>query len=473
MISAGNQGRLRISRTLALALLSVAAGAGYFLAIVGAAKLLQAEGGLVAAVALFVLPLVSAVAAGALLPSRHTQSWLRVMVAKHLFAHRYDYRTEWLRFNATLSRPDAQAPLHRRTVKAIADLVASPGGVLLLPEGDGLTPRADWHWYEDKGPAGAAFVELLREGRTLTIDTMRDGDDSAARATPEWLAAAPAAWVVVPLIHLGTLVGGVVLARPPAKRALDWEDFDLLRVGGAQAASYLAEARTQEALGDAARFEEFNRRFAFIIHDIKNLVSQLTLVTRNAERHADKPEFRADMIATLQSSTARMNDLLQRLSQHNRVRAAEPRVTEIHAVAAAVAATMRRRHPVIVAGDRSALAMVDPARLDQALSHLVQNAIDASPAAEPVTLTLLRGGGETGIEIADRGCGMTQDFVHQSLFRPFTSTKAGGFGIGAHEAKTLIAAMGGRIAVASVPGEGSRFTIWLPTAELMPDRQVA
>src|SRR3546814_10751878 len=86
----------------------------------------------------------------------------------------------------------------------------------------------------------------------------------------------------------------------------NWEDFDLLRTVGQQAASYIAEAQSQSALADAEKFEEFNRRFAFIMHDIKNLVSQLSLVARNAERHADKPEFRADMVATLQSSVGKM-----------------------------------------------------------------------------------------------------------------------------------------------------------------------
>ena len=91
-----------------------------------------------------------------------------------------------------------------------------------------------------------------------------------------------------------------MLAAPEFRRALDWEDFDLLRTAGRQAASSLAEAQGQEALANAQRFEEFNRRFAFILHDMKNLVSQLSLLSRNAERHADNPEFRADMVATLQ-----------------------------------------------------------------------------------------------------------------------------------------------------------------------------
>lgn len=280
------------------------------------------------------------------------------------------------------------------------------------------------------------------------------------------------AWAIVPLVHIDRLRGAVLLERPLVSRAFDWEDFDLLRLAGRQVASYLAEANAQESLIDAARFDEFNRRFAFIMHDIKNLVSQLTLVTRNAERHANKPEFRADMIATLQSSTARMNDLLARLSQHNTGRSEEPRAVELGGVIATVARALRVRHPVVVTGGPGMFALADPGRLEQALSHLVQNAIDASPKAEPVTLATVRQGGETGIEIIDRGPGMTSDFVNGSLFKPFASTKAGGFGVGAYEARAIVAAMGGHIAVRSAPGEGTCMTLWLPHAQ-GPGKRIA
>ena len=148
---------------------------------------------------------------------------------------------------------------------------------------------------------------------------MRHGwADSADKALPvlEWMLDDRALWAGIPLIHHDRLVGIVLLAAPDYRRPLDWEDFDLLRAAGRQAASSLAEAHGQEALSNAQRFEEFNRRFAFILHDIKNLVSQLSLLSRNAERHADNPEFRADMIATLKASVGKMNDLLARLSPH-------------------------------------------------------------------------------------------------------------------------------------------------------------
>ena len=104
-------------------------------------------------------------------------------------------------------------------------------------------------------------------------------------------------------------------------RALDWEDLDVLRIAGQQAASYLAESQSQAALSEAKRFDEFNRRFAFIMHDIKNLASQLNLLASNAERHADKPAFRADMVETLKISSGRLSDLLVRLSARERGKA--------------------------------------------------------------------------------------------------------------------------------------------------------
>jgi len=119
---------------------------------------------------------------------------------------------------------------------------------------------------------------------------------------------------------------------------------------------------------------------------------------------------------------------------------------------------------VVVSGNPALLAVADPVRLEAALAHLVQNAIEASAPAEPVTIAMVREGDETGVEVTDTGAGMTADFVAGQLFRAFSSTKDNGFGIGAYEARALVAAMGGRIAVRSAPGEGSSFTIWLPAA---------
>jgi putative PEP-CTERM system histidine kinase len=457
---------LNISRTMTWQTLTLVALMAYAVATFVVISVIDAFGGGYARVVQTAFVFGSAAALLTLLSSPMVKAWLRVMIAKHLFRHRYDYRAEWTRFTGTLGAPGEGAPpLEERIVKAVADVTDSPAGLLLAAETDNaLSLAASWRWSAPAptaiaGEALAAY--LIESGRIVELDQVRSGSANGAElaAAPQWLVDLPSAWAIVPLIHLNELMGAIVLARPPIDRSLDWEDFDLLRIAGRQVASYLAEARAHEALADARQFDEFNRRFAFILHDVKNLVSQLSLVARNAERHADNPAFRADMVATLNDSAGRMNDLLARLSQHHSGRADDPVATELLPLVERVA---RRSavHRVTVTGARDAVAMADPVRLEQALGHLIQNAVEASPSDATVTIVV----GRTSIEVIDQGVGMSAAFVRDRLFRPFVSTKNGGFGVGAFEARQLIQAMGGQISVASREGEGTRFTITMPPA---------
>ena len=396
-----------------------------------------------------------------LLSTPWLRAWAKVKVAKHFFRHRYDYRAEWQRFTATLGTPGAD-PLDLRIVRAIADLTGSPAGLLLVPEGQGLGAGASWHWRETGATEAPLRDHLAASGRIVELDQVRRGEAPAdeAAAIPAWIRDHPEAWALVPLIHGTSLIGVILLARPPVDRALDWEDLDLLRVAGRQAASYLAEDRAHAALADAARFDEFNRRFAFIIHDIKNLVSGLSLVARNAERHADNPDFRADMVETLRDSAARMNALLARLSQHHRATPEPVQPVDLAALALRLAASRRAQHPVRVAGQ--AVALGQPGRLDQLLGHLLQNAIEASPPGAVIEMVAGHDGTSACLDVIDSGCGMSAGFVRDQLFRPFASSKPGGFGIGAYEARQLAEAMGGTLDVTSREGEGTRFRLTLP-----------
>jgi putative PEP-CTERM system histidine kinase len=270
---------------------------------------------------------------------------------------------------------------------------------------------------------------------------------------------------MVPLLHYERLLGVVVLARPPHSRKLDWEDFDLLRVIGRQLASYLAEEASQDALGEAQRFDEFNRRIAFVMHDIKNLASQLSLLARNAEKHADKPEFRADMLVTLKNSTEKLNALLARLGRYGAQGGEEVHAVPVAPLLRELAQRYRTKHPVVVIEAADCSVSAQPEALEQALVHLVHNAVEASVEDQPVMLLGRRDGNEVAIEVVDTGAGMTPEFVRTTLFKPFHSSKPGGFGIGAFEARETIRAMGGRLEVESHEGLGTRFVVRLPLAE--------
>ncbi|HEV2818589.1 MAG TPA: XrtA/PEP-CTERM system histidine kinase PrsK [Allosphingosinicella sp.] len=462
--------KIQISRAATFQSVSLVVILFYLVVMMLAARAMEIVGGDWARIGQVGIVFVTTLGALVLLPSAKLRAWLRVVLTKHLFEHRYDYRGEWLRFTDTVGRQsETGASLEERVVKALADIAGSPAGLLLLADESGrLSPGGRWNWAGPL-PAGEGAEALLRyvegSGFVIDFDAIRRGwlvRGDARIPVPAWLATLAPAWAGIPLIHGGRLAGLVILEHPSFRRALDWEDFDLFRTAGIQAASYIAEARSHQALADARRFDEFNRRFAFIMHDIKNLVSQLSLVARNAERHADNPDFRADMIATLQSSVRKMNELLARLSP-GAAREAEPaRPVAIGPLLDALAAARRRVHPVRVGGDSSLVAKADPAGLEQALGHLVQNAIEASGEGEPVELSCFESGGDVAIEVVDRGAGMSPAFVRDRLFQPFVSTKESGFGIGAYEARSLILAMGGRLDVESAEGDGTRFTIYLP-----------
>ena len=457
---------LHLSRTVAWQTLSFAATLLYAAVMLAATSVIASISGESARLWQTAFVFGSTAAGLTILSSPWIKAWAKVKVAKHFFRHRYDYRAEWVRFTDTLGQPEGAAPLDQRIVKAVADLTDSPAGLLLVPDGPRLGVGAEWNWSEASGDADQRLVaHLATSGRIVELDSVRadTAEPTEAASVPVWMLDGDG-WVLVPLVHLGRLQGAILLARPPVDRALDWEDFDLLRIAGRQVASYLAEARAQEALAEAERFDEFNRRFAFILHDIKNLVSQLTLVARNAERHADNPAFRADMVATLQDSAGRMNDLLARLSQNHRARGEDLRAVDVLPLVETIAARRRAHHPIVVTGTLGLLTQADPARLEQLLGHLVQNAVEASPPHEPVTIALAMSGDVVTLSVIDQGCGMTPAFLRDQLFKPFASSKSGGFGIGAFEAKQLAEAMGGSVAVDSRPGEGTVFRVMLPAA---------
>jgi putative PEP-CTERM system histidine kinase len=467
-------GVLHPSRIAILRGLAIGASLAYLAMTVVLLAAVEPLGAAYAWVARVIVTFGATFAAMLLLPRGRARSWLRLQITKHLFRHRYDYRVEWLRFTRTLGEGEAGESLAGRIERAFADITVSPVARLLVPTDLGrLEPVEAGTWPEDIAVGfGVDFARMVeRLPRILDGDALRAAAASPAateqerRHTPVWLTDDATIWAGVPLVHGERLTGFVLLGRPPVDRRLDWEDHDLLSVAARQAASHLAEAQGQAALGEARRFHEFNRRFAFIVHDVKNLASQLGLVARNAERHADNPAFRADMVETLRDSVARLNDLLAKLSPQTAVKADAPGIAAPMAVLETIAARRRAQHPVRLSGRADIHASFDPARLELALDHLVQNAIEASPAGEPVWLSVAPREHEIEIAVLDRGRGMSADFVRHGLFVPFDSTKPGGFGIGAFEARALVAAMGGRLEVESREGEGSRFVILLPVAE--------
>lgn len=460
--------KIALSRKVTFQSLSLVAIGLYFVSMSLVARSGALLGGATGPTLAISAALILSAAGAFVLFSTRAQAWLKVIVVKNLFSHRYDYRAEWLRFSATISGSAGSAlALEERVVKAVADITESPAGLLLLTtDPDTFEVAASWCWGHRAPPPGEAIrfrdveMQLLRQGLIVTLD--RDDPGRSGEDDTDAIAAIADAWVAVPLIWLSAMIGVVILARPRLKRALDWEDFDLLKVIGQQAAVHISDAHNQLELEEARRFEEFNRRFAYIIHDIKNVVSQLSLLASNAQQHGSNPRFQAEMNRSLTNAVQKMTVLLSRLSPDRVLQATTSGIVDVDALIDSIV-TGRAGQRSLTLGERSgAHVKGDFERLKLAIDHLVQNAIEASPVDQPVVLSTHQAGSCCQIMVSDSGVGMSADFIRKGLFKAFVSTKGGGFGIGAAEAKALVTGMGGTLRVASTEGHGSVFTIELP-----------
>ncbi len=439
-------------------------GAGCYLVLMGAAGLYVREfGGRWGLVLQVGFLFASVVLLAVLVGSGRIRAHARVLVAKHFFAYKYDYRVEWLRFIAALSEGGMETDARRRVVGAVANIVDSPGGALWLRDEHGAhhlvatlnQPRAALP--ERLEPELAAFLDQQRW--ILVVDEWRARGERYGELTlPAWVEAAPV-WLLVPLAREDGLSGVLALQPPRAPRKLDWEDFDLLRTLASEAASRLSEHEAMQALADARQLELFNRRFAFVVHDLKTIISQMSLVLKNADAHAGNPAFQRDLVVSVAESVDSMNALL---AQINAERGRADRV-ELVGLARALIERLPDGAPVALDAAVASLdAAGDERRLKMILTHLVKNAREAAGPAGRVTVRIGAEAGRGLVEVVDDGPGMDAAFVRDKLFRPFASTKDGGFGIGAYQCRELVRELGGQLVVDSTPGRGTTFRVLLP-----------
>ena len=408
----------------------------------------------------------------ALLFSGQFRARTKVFFNKHFFNYRYDYREEWLRVIGLLAGRRVEMPLHERAIWALAEIVESSGGLLWLRNDKGdyrFKARFNAQYVVDATISAAEpMVPFMENQRwVINVDELRTAPDVYSDLPlPAWVLDNADAWLIVPLMHEERLLGFVMLLQPRAPQSINWENLDLLKTVGMQAASYLALNQAAEALAEARQFEGFNRLSAFVIHDLKNLIAQLSLVATNAARHKHNPAFIDDAVGTIENAVSKMNRLMAQLKSAD-ITGARRRINLLAELQDVVLAKSNSQPvPVLNAQASDAYVLAEPDRLSAVLGHVVQNAQDATPPDGRIELLLRVSGDQAIVEIRDTGIGMDAEFIKTRLFRPFDSTKGlTGMGIGAYECREVISALGGQVKVESAPGRGTVFRILLPLDE--------
>ncbi|MFV9615678.1 MAG: XrtA/PEP-CTERM system histidine kinase PrsK, partial [Gammaproteobacteria bacterium] len=407
--------------------------------------------------------------------SRRIRARLYVLVNKHFYPYKYDYREEWVRFIRTISASSEEKELYHNTIKSIAQIIESPGGMLWLREDNGFFVCVDT-WEMEKvsvrEPTETSLPKFMEEHEfVISVDEFQQQPEVYNRLgyleLPEWVKKLQP-WLIIPLIYNDLLIGFIVLDHAAVrKKTFNWEDSDLLKTAARQVAAFLEQMNASEALAEARQFENFNKVSTYVVHDIKNLVAQLSLISSNAEKHKDNPLFMEDVFKTINNSVLKMNKMMEVLSG----KVASSQSSKVNIISVLEELVHNRQisggKPVPILGCESTSFFVkaDKNQLIAIFGHLVQNAQDATDDNGRIMISQRRSADGVVIEIEDTGTGMSDEFIHNELFKPFKTTKGTkGMGIGVYEAREIILAIGGQIEVSSKVNVGTCFKLTIPAA---------
>lgn len=473
-----------VSRDIVLSTTAILGGGFYLLLMAGAGYYIREFGGdwgEVLQVAFFVLALVFLLV---VLSSARLRAQLKVFLGKHFYKNKYDYRLEWLQLTEGLNDTAQDNEHYRTAIKAMAQMVDARAGLLWLRDERDVYQNVEaWKTARvDKTIASASdFVQFLNEKNyVINLDEIEShGDEYAGLDLPRWLPEIEQAWLIVPLYSTDDLLGFVVLCKPLVKRAINWEDRDLLKTAAKQIASYLTVLMTSAKLAEAKQFEVFSRLSAYMVHDLKNIAAELELVAINSKKHANNPEFIQDAFATVDNSAADIRRMLEQLRNRRSFDEKKVQVELAELVQGVVAS---RQHllpaPRFNISSEVCIVPIQKGRFCNVLTHLIDNAQQATPDDGEISVTIASIDGMCSIEISDTGCGMDDTFVRNRLFKPFDTTKGNaGMGIGMHESRDFIRQLGGDIYVKSQPGKGSIISLHIPLrttpdSSVEPARQV-
>ena len=404
--------------------------------------------------------------------SGKVRAMIKVFINKNFFHYRYDYRDEWIKLSKTIAKLDSINELSGFIINTLSELADSSGGGLWLKNEQG-----DFYLAEERSlgfyppqliMADQSLIQFMLKKRWV-IDFVEFSNSPEVYDEvdlSQWQDEQNNVCLIIPLFRQNDLEAFVVLTKAKVPRQLIWEDHDLLKTVGMQLTNALALSHASDALSRSRQFEAYNRLSAYLVHDLKNLVAQVSLIVKNAERHKHNPEFIDDSIATLENVVYKIEHLLTQLKK-GQIKPDNKTLINLAEIIQDVAIQQAGNKPTLqlAANLNKCEVLGEKEKITAILGHLVQNAQEATGENGFVRMELSKDEQQAIIKVIDNGSGMDNKFIAERLFKPFDTTKGNaGMGIGVYEARDYIGKQSGSCDVESKLGEGTTFTIKLPLA---------
>lgn len=453
------EGDLQFGRPVAYVSFAVSLLGFYLLLIGGVGKAVEWMGGDVRTFFSALGGVLLAVLGISLVLSGRVWERLRAHVDRHFTPGEFDFREEWIGISEELSTLPDPRDLGRTLADLLADRMRS-STVCLYRRADDT--RLELWSNQGTITDPPEFLELHSE---WVVWLWRNADPlewNGIKAPDKPIALTGQTRMVVPLIAKQQIVAIAFLGgRTDAFTA---EEKLWLAAAGQQAALAVLAADLTERLIETRELASYHRLSAFVIHDVKNAISMLSLLLQNLEEGRDAINTEVSL-STLRQTTDKLQALVERFASARESFKLTRRAVNLHDLCTAVTRRIGESFPKVEIKLQPVTGMTvhgDADQLTRVLDNLCINACEAMMGKGTLSLTLCEESSGVMLRVSDTGPGMDDGFIRERLFHPFATTKQKGLGIGLYQSREIARAHGGRLTARSAPGSGAEFMLWLP-----------
>jgi putative PEP-CTERM system histidine kinase len=390
-----------------------------------------------------------------------------VFINQNFYSQKYDYREQWLKFTKRISLEHSFDELLSSVAEGFMDAIGSRGISIWIKEkgNGGYNCLKTLHIPDLNVKPNKDIIDFLRDKKWL-FNIQESNCRELVASNSEFIKKSRTS-LIVPLLNLDELIGFIVLREGLAGDDYNYEDYDLLRTLARQTTVAILNARLIDELTEAREMEAMGRLSSFIIHDLKNAASMLSLIAQNAEEHIDNLEFQRDSIRAVINSSEKIKSIIEKLKTL-------PQKTKLNITCSDLGKCVEMTVMELGLNGKSGFsykemaqvkANFDEEEIVKVISNLIINALDAINDDGKIEIITGREEDMGYVRVSDNGCGMSSEFIEKNLFKPFLTTKKKGLGIGLYQCKTIVEAHSGTLKVTSHEGRGSDFTLYLPLTE--------
>ena len=403
---------------------------------------------------------------GVVVLSTRVRRKLQLFISRHFYRHKYEFRDKWVETIEKIGVNSNLSQLQESLIEMISATMAVKEVFLWLHDplnreynlvGSTISKTGQIRLKED-----LPLISRIKGHSDPFFMNQVDTED----IVPILMATKTVLCTPLKVGH-GELIGFILQGEDISGEPYRKDDFDLLKAIAGHAADRIRNINLMQELLTSKEAEAFHQVSSFFIHDLKNYVSTLSLLSNNAEEHIGNPLFQQDALKTLKIIVSKMNGMISNLTALSKGVRISPACLNLNNLVEETLSALNGNVSGKVIKNPGEIPSInaDGEQLQKVLLNLLLNAIEATPKDnydKKIEVHTFMKNGDVILSVSDQGCGMTPEFIKTSLFKPFSSSKSNGLGIGLFHCKKIIEAHSGCIEVNSEVGKGSEFRVILP-----------